>query len=527
VDNALKNIISPEDRCRAGDSPAEKTPRQRQGRRTVSEIHLIDIAVALALAAAAAAPYLVAGVSRSFVNLDDDLYVYGNPHVSAGLTWAGVRWAFTAFQASNWHPLTWLSHMLDVSLFGLAAYGHHLTNILLHALATALLFTALRRLTGAIWPSAFVAALFGVHPLHVESVAWVAERKDVLSGVIFALVLLAYERFARRGSRGRMLPVALLLALGLAAKPMLVTVPFLLLLLDFWPLGRLRPAAGGPVPGRPRVPWARLLAEKTPLLLLAAASSVVTYAAQEAGGSVARLGCFPPAVRLANAAVSVVVYLNNVFWPTDLSVFYPLPLQALPPWMVAGAALALAAVSAAVLAALRRRGYLAVGWFWFLGMLVPVIGIVQVGEQMRADRYLYLPLTGLGVLVAWGLPELLRGWRRGGVALGVAAVAGLALLGGVAAERARDWRDAPTLFSRALAVTPNNRLIVHYLCSALILERRYNEAGGCLTEAVRVWPWDTEARAELADLMRQQGWTGVTQQPPLRAKPPDGRPARP
>jgi hypothetical protein len=449
------------------------------------------LAVALVLSLLAALPYLAVGGLDAFINMDDDVYVYENPRVLKGLTIEGVRWAFTAFHISNWHPLTWLSHMTDVTIFGNDARGHHLVNILLHSLNTSLLFLSLFRMTAALWRSALVAALFALHPLHIESVAWIAERKDVLSGLFFMLVLLAYEWYVRRGGRRRYLLVALFLALGLMAKPMLVTVPFLLLLLDLWPLGRTAwaaPAGGGE--GSPVSPG-RLLWEKVPLLALALVSSGITFLAQRAGGAIKTLEFIGTDLRLANVAVSYVAYIGKTLWPLSLSMYYPFPPEMPPGWKVGGAVLVTAAVTAAAVF-LRRRPYFLVGWLWYLGMLVPVIGLVQVGDQAMADRYAYLPLTGLFVMAVWGSAELLRGRRR---RWSVGAAAGvLLILTPLAARQAGYWKDSITLFSHALSVAPGSHIIHNNLANSLVRAGRTNEAITHYREALREKRSPTSAR---------------------------------
>jgi tetratricopeptide (TPR) repeat protein len=440
-------------------------------------------ALAAALALLAALPYLAGGVSRTFLNLDDPEYVSRNARVLRGLTLDGARWAFTTFHAANWHPLTWLSHMLDVSLFGPAPYGHHLASVGLHALTAALLFVALRRLTGAQWPSAAVAALFGVHPLHVESVAWIAERKDVLSGLLFAATLLAYERYARRGGGVRLAAVTLLLGLGLLAKPMLVSVPFVLLLLDVWPLGR------APLPGRPGgASWAALVAEKLPLLALAAGSAALTWLAQRAVGAIIPVDAVGPADRVANAIVHCALYLRLTVWPAGLAVFHPVPVAGYAAGTVLGAALLLAGLTALAFAQFRRRPFLAVGWLWFLGMLVPVVGLVTIGAQEIAERYTYLPHVGLFLAAAHGAASLARGHaaRRRAVAIG--AVALTAALAAAAAVQARLWGDELALYARTLAVTDGNWAIRNNLGLALQARGRHDEAIAQFREALRVRP---------------------------------------
>ena len=440
------------------------------------------------LAVLAALPYLAWGGLGAFINLDDNEYVSENPFVRNGLTLAGVRWAFTTFHSSNWHPVTWLSHLLDVTLFGLDPWWHHATNVAIHALTTVLLFRALRLMTGAPWRSAFAAALFAIHPLHVESVAWVAERKDVLSGLFFVLVLLSYERWVRRRGKAWFAAVVLAAAAGLLAKPMLVTIPCVLLLVDVWPLGRTPRRRQGPDAGRQGVPWSRLFAEKLPLFGLSAASSAVTFVAQGRASAVADMTTFTPGVRVSNALMSIVDYLGKTVWPAALAVYSPHPLEVAPPWELAGAALVIAGVTTAALALVRRRPFLAVGWFWFLGMLVPVIGVVQVGLQARADRYTYLPLIGLFVAVAWWLPGRTGGKRLAGALSGAGAAIVITLLAAASVVQAGYWRDEETLYRRALTVTSKNWLISANLGAALIGKGRFAEAADRLREAVRLQP---------------------------------------
>ncbi len=423
----------------------------------------------------------------AFVNLDDQQYVTSNPVVLRGLTWDGVAWAFGGFHAANWHPLTWLSHMADVTLFGADAGAHHAVNVALHALNALLLFGFLRRATGATWRSAAVAALFAVHPLHVESVAWVSERKDVLSGAFFFLTLHAWLGYTRRPGAGRYVAVAALFVLGLLAKPMLVTLPLVLLLVDAWPLGRLAPgAAGGSTPSRA----ARLVAEKVPLLVLAAASSIVTWLAQSAGGATASAEAIPLGGRVANAAVSYVLYLVRTVWPSGLAAFYPHPSLAgdgIPAWKTAGALLLLLAVTAAAVRERARRPYLLFGWLWFVGTLLPVIGLVQVGEQGLADRYSYLPLTGLLVAAVWGGAERLGRLRSPALAWGAAAAPILALALAAHAQ-ASTWRDSLALHGRALEVTERNWNAWSGLGDALADAGRPQEAIAAYREALRVRP---------------------------------------
>ena len=413
---------------------------------------------------------------HAFINLDDDEYITQNSRVLDGLTWQGVRWAFTTTSCGNWHPLTWLSHMLDAELYGDRPGGHHLTSVLLHALNAALLFLALLRLTQDLWPSAAVAAFFAVHPLRVESVAWAAERKDVLSGLFFLLTLLAYADYARRRTRGRYSLVFASLALGLMAKPMAVTAPFVLLLLDVWPLGRLR-LVRGPQQGKPLAGPAFL--EKLPLVALSAASCTVTLLAQRRGGAVSSLREVPFGARIANAAVSYFSYLRKMFWPHDLAVFYPHPAVVSTGTSAATAvalSLLLLVVSILSLRAVRRRPYVLVGWLWYVGTLLPVIGLVQVGRQSMADRYTYVPMIGVLLVLAWGARDLVgRHPRMRALVVGAGAVA---LAGSMAATWAQlgYWRDGIVLYQRALEVTTGDSVIHTNLGATLADRGRYREA---------------------------------------------------
>lgn len=389
-----------------------------------------------------------------FINFDDPDYVTNNPYVKNGLTWEGIRWAVTSGHAANWHPLTWLSHMLDVQLFGLNPYGHHLVNLLFHIANTLLLFFVLHRMTKALWRSAIVAALFALHPLHVESVAWVSERKDVLSAFFWMLTMGAYSYYVERPGIRRYLPVLLLFALGLTAKPMLVTLPFVLLLLDYWPLGRLAADVFADRNGR----WAlmrRLFLEKVPLFVLTALSSVVTFIAQRKGGLVESLEVFPLTVRIQNAFVSYVAYMGKMIWPDNLAFIYPYPNQR-QLWQVLGAVLIVVAITMLVIRATKRFPYLLVGWLWYLGTLVPVIGFVQVALQARADRYTYIPLIGLFIMAAWWIPELLERWRYRDRVLAVSSSLILTCLFIATWTQVGYWRDSLTLYDHTIKITDDN-----------------------------------------------------------------------
>jgi len=383
-----------------------------------------------------------------FINYDDPAYVTENIHIRSGVTFEAIRWAFTAGYAANWHPFTWMSHMLDIQLFGLEAGPHHLTNLLFHIANTLLLFFVFNRMTKAPWKSALVAALFALHPLHVQSVAWVAERKDVLSAFFWMLAMAAYIFYVENRRFKNYLAVVLFFVLGLMAKPMLVTLPFVLLLLDYWPLERFEPYA-----------LRSLLLEKIPLFVLSALSCIVTYGVQQNAGAVASSEGIALSARIANAFVSYVTYIEKTICPNSLAVFYPHP-KSLPAWQVLGAVLLLGVVTVTVLRRAKRAPYLASGWLWFAGTLAPVIGIVQVGRQAMADRYTYIPLIGLFVMAAWGVPELLAKWRYRREALFASSLLTLSCLSIVSWTQAGYWIDSISLYDHALKVTgPNDTVL--------------------------------------------------------------------
>ncbi len=443
-------------------------------------------------------------VRHQFVTYDDPQYVYANPDVSAGVSLPRISWAFTHTIAGNWHPLTTISHMLDCQLYGLKPAGHHFTNVLFHTIAVVLLFLLLQQMTGSLWRSTFVAALFAIHPLHVESVAWISERKDVLSAVFFMLTLAAYARYVRAPSVTSYLLVFLLFALGLISKPMLVTVPFVLLLLDYWPLGRIThvglPRALGRQPASSSQ-WPvirRLVAEKVPLFALSAFSSALTLLTQFQ--STRTMSQLPLSWRLNNAAVSYVAYIWQMFWPVRLAAFYPHPNDQLHLWQVILAIAFLIAVSLVAIHWRKERPYIFTGWFWYVGMLVPVIGLVEAGEQARADRYTYLPQIGLYVLITWGVADLMalimtrksgarpvvpslaitrgsRGVRTDrsegrGYNLFCTAIAGAIIiaLSWLAFVQTSYWKNSETLWNHTLAVTTDND-VAHYNLGHLFLQR--------------------------------------------------------
>jgi len=441
---------------------------------------------------------------HDFVNYDDQDYVAGNLHVQAGLTPAGITWAFRHPVSGNWHPLTMLSHMLDCQLYGLQPGGHHLTSLLLHAGNTLLVFLLLRSLTGAVWRSALVAALFGLHPLHVESVAWVAERKDVLSTAFGLLALLAYGRYAQglaspatgQAERRKFYWLAWgCLALGLLCKPMLVTWPGVMLLLDYWPLQRFKP--GGVWP---------LVREKIPFLALAAGMSVVAYLVQQQDGAVAAADAMPLDARGGNALIAYCRYLAKLFWPANLAVFYPHP-GYWPPARVWLAGLGLTALTVGFWRWRRRQPFLLVGWLWFVGTLVPVIGLVQVGGQAMADRYAYIPSLGIFLLVVWGTEALVRSHPVRQWVWAAASVAVIGLCLAATAQQVEYWQDSESLFRHAVEVTANNGLAHGNLGMALDKKNRVTEAISEYQEALRLRPEDVKSRDNLGiDLAKTGQW---------------------
>jgi tetratricopeptide (TPR) repeat protein len=418
-----------------------------------------------------------------FTGYDDLDYVTRNTTVQAGLTAAGLKWAFIGSHASNWHPLTWLSHMADCQFFGLNAGAHHLVNVALHALNSLLLFLLLRCLTGAFWRSAIVAALFAWHPTHVESVAWVAERKDVLSGLFWLLTIWAYARWVERPRPSRYAVALGLFALALLSKPMAVTLPCVLLLLDYWPLRRWQPSSTT-VSSKT---IAQLVTEKIPFFALALTASAVTVWAQKTGGAVTSLTRFPFDERLGNAFVSYQRYVEKLLWPTDLAVYYPHPGH-WPAWRIALAVALLVVVSVLAWRNRRRFPFALTGWLWFLGTLVPVIGLVQVGSQAMADRYTYLPSIGFFVLVVWGLWEWLAAWPLRRPALGAAAAISLAGCLVFSVAQVKVWRSEFALFGHALRVTRNNFIAHGHVAGALLAEGRTQEGIDHYREAVRIFP---------------------------------------
>ena len=441
-----------------------------------------------------------------FINYDDPRYVYENTNITKGLTIGGIAWAFTHIHSMNWHPLTTISHMLDCQLYGLKPGAHHFTNVLLHSIVAILLLLVLQRMTGgpsgtgSIWRSAFVAAVFAIHPLRVESVAWIAERKDVLSGVFFMLTLLTYFRYVRVRSIGHYLAVLFMFALGLMCKPMLVTLPFVLLVLDYWPLGRIR-GQKSDVSGHENL--VMLVVEKIPLVGLSAISSVVTFLAQR--GAVGWTEQLPVLARINNAVVTYAAYMWQMLWPVKLAVFYPHPESRLPLWEIILCLLLLIGITAAAVVLRKSRPYFITGWLWYLGMLVPVIGLVQVGWQGRADRYTYLPQIGLYIAITWGIADVTAAlrWQREILTAGTAIVVGL--LSWRAAVQASYWRDSETLFTHALAVTSNNDVAENNLGIVFLQKGNLDEAISLLQAAVDLRPENSPAHENLAKALLQKG----------------------
>ena len=425
-----------------------------------------------------------------FVNFDDRETIIGNTHIRDGITLAGLAWAFTSAYAANWFPVTWISHMLDFQLFGLDSGWHHLTNLMIHLASTALLFALLRRMTQKLWESAFVSFVFALHPLHVESVAWVTERKDVLSAFFWILTTWLYLDYVEKPGPRRYLLALGAFCLGLMSKQMLVTLPFALLLLDYWPLKRTKA-------------WVPLLIEKTPFLALSALVSLVTYNVQHAAGAVTALDFIPLATRAGNAVISYVAYLRQFFWPSGLAVFYPYP-PVLPVWQIAWSAVILVAISALAL----LRPYLAVGWFWYLGTLIPVIGLVQVGLQARADRYTYIPMIGISIMLAGGVSEIMERWPRAKFPLQFVAVSACLAWTAVTWMQVQYWQNSVTLFDHAIATTRNNFIAHSNLGVVLAEQGKTQDALRHLFASVEENPNHGDARNNLGALLGELGRTG-------------------
>lgn len=448
---------------------------------------LMIVGVALALITLAS---LFPVLRNDFVNYDDPEYVTGNRNVASGLSPENVAWAFTHFHSSNWHPLTWISHQIDVAVWGLNPMGHHFTNLILHVLNSVLLLSALYLMTGYLWRSAIVAALFAVHPLHVESVAWVSERKDVLSTFFWMLTLIAYHYYADKPEWKRYVLVATAFALGLMSKPMLVTLPLVLLMLDYWPLQRLSRGA---------------VVEKLPLFVMSAASCAVTFAAQSEGGAVKMLREFSVWDRLANAAVSVGSYLLNTVWPTGLAVFYPHPESAISAWLIVSAILFIAIMTVWAFKSAKSRPYLPVGWLWFAVTLLPVIGIVQVGIQAMADRYTYVPLTGVFIAIVWAASDAVSKRPTMLKPAAVFCVTMLAALSVLTHLQAYTWRSSETLFKHAVEVTRGNYIAYASLAAYYKENGDLDKSSENIAKALDIKPDDPESRETYANLLVRMG----------------------
>jgi tetratricopeptide (TPR) repeat protein len=476
----------------AGQKPPEKTPANLDSRRKVMGICVALAALTLAVFGQT--------LRHEFVNYDDDKYVYENPVVEKGLTLKGVAWALTYGEIGHWHPLTWLTHMADCQVYGLWAGGHHLTNVLLHTASVILLFLVLRLMTGALWRSAFVAAAFAIHPLHVESVAWVSERKDVLSGLFFMLTLWAYVHHTRQPSRRRYVGVVVLYGLGLLSKNTLVTLPFVLLLLDWWPLNRMKSVAGVESAGSksPGTPFWGLVKEKIPLFLLSVGSCLVTIMVPEKLPFSHRL---PVWLRVENALTSYVTYLHQMVIPTGLANPYPYPPNGASLWQAALAFVLLAAISWGALLCRKKSPFFLMGWLWYLGMMVPMIGIVQIAFYAHADRYAYLSEIGLYVALAWTMCSLVR--QR--MILGFLAVLVVAVLSAGAYVQTGYWRDSETLWKHTLACTGDNPLAYNNLGTVLLDQGHVEEAIVQYQKAVEIEPGGAMFHDYLGNALLQEG----------------------
>ncbi|HWX43171.1 MAG TPA: tetratricopeptide repeat protein [Blastocatellia bacterium] len=453
----------------------------------------------------------------SFVNYDDPDYIIGNPHVQEGLSWDSLKWAFTATDAQNWHPLTWISHILDFQLYGANPSGHHLTSLIIHSANAALLFWTLYLMTTAVWPSAFVAALFALHPLNVESVAWVSERKNVLCTLFWILALLAYVLYSRKPQWRRFIPVIIFFALGLMSKPMVITLPFVLLLLDYWPLNRLnsRPSVDASSDTSPDAERAqrsrrllRLLVEKSLLLPLVIASSVITVLAQRKGGAIISGEVFSLPFRLENAIYSYARYLGKMIWPVRLAVFYPHPRPSIATMQLVLSGAVLVLITALAVWKMKKSRYVIVGWVWYAATLVPVIGLVQVGAQAMADRYTYIPLIGLFIGIAWSAAE----WSKAStqkrsvlIVIGVSALTALAL---VTRVQVNYWKSTVALFDHAAAVTNGNYLAYGVLGAAYAKEGRLDDAVVNLEKSLEYDRLNYNAEHILGIVLLQKGQTG-------------------
>ncbi|NTW49680.1 MAG: tetratricopeptide repeat protein, partial [Chlorobiales bacterium] len=459
--------------------------------------------ISITLIVIIAAVFMQAG-NHQFLDYDDEVYVTGNSRVASGITGENMIWAFTSVYAGNWHPLTWLSHMADVRFFGMNPRGHHLTNVVIHAISAVLLLLLLLRITGARWHSTFVAALFALHPLHVESVAWVAERKDVLSAFFWFLTMLLYSEYVKKPKKGLYILTLFSFALGLMSKSMLVTLPVVLLMMDYWPLGRYRNEEEGQSLRQRSGRVIALVKEKIPFFALSLCSGVVTIYAQHSGGAMSDLDVVPFGLRIENALIAYATYIIKTLWPHDLAVFYPFSFY-IPLWQVICSLIVFLVFSAAAIRGGRRYPYLAVGWFWYLVTLVPVIGLVQVGVQSMADRYTYIPLTGLFIIVAWGVPDVMKGLQHRECILALLAGTVISASAVVTWQQLGHWRDSITLYRHTLQATTGNYWIHYNLGGALANKGDLDEAIHEYRETLRINPNYAKAHNNLGFAFAAKG----------------------
>ena len=459
--------------------------------KTINKYHIHLIYILLAVVTFIAFEPII---HNSFISFDDGGYIFDNSYVTSGLTLKSIIWAFTNVYTNNYHPLTLLSHMLDCEFYGTNPGGHHFTNLLFHIANTLLLFLVLGHMTKKVWASAFVAALFALHPLHVESVAWASERKDTLSTFFWMLTILAYMRYVERSGTGRYLLTLVLFVLGLLSKPMLVTLPFVLLLLDHWPLNRF---------GNTRL--RRLILEKIPFFVLSAILSIITFMIQQKIGLLKSFSDYPLQWRIENALVSYIIYIEKMFWPVSLAIFYPHPKGDIPLWQITGAVLALVLITSLALWKLRQRPYIAVGWLWFLGTLVPVIGVFQIGIQARADRYTYIPYIGLFIIIAWGISNLLARLRYRKVIFSLSAGILLSALGIKTYIQTIYWHNDILLYKHAAEVVENNWWAHYFLGKAFALQKEFEEAIIQFKETLRIDPENATIYNEMAKAFLDKG----------------------
>ena len=452
-------------------------------------------------------------IHNEFISFDDGEYIVENSHITSGLTLGNIVWAFTNGHLGNYYPLTLMSHMLDCDIYRLNPGGHHLTNLIFHICNALLLCLVLSRMTGNLWPSAFVAALFAIHPLHVESVVWASERKDMLSTFFGMLTLLVYIRYVERPAIGRYLSTLAVFALGILSKPMLVTLPFILLLLDYWPLNRLRYTPAACDINQPEQKathcrwfiWGRLILEKIPFFALSAVQSFVTFMVHRQIGLLQPLSTYPLNWRIENALVSYIIYIRKMFWPVNLAIFYPLPKGNLPLWQIIGAVLVLILITSLAVWKLRQHPYIAVGWLWFLGTFVPVIGVVQIGIHTQSDRYTYIPYTGLFIIIAWGISDLFARLRYRKVILSLSAAVLLSALGVKTYLQAGYWHDNITLYKHATEAVKNNWWVHRFMGNAFAEQNKFDQAIVQLKEALRIDPENAMVQNDLAAAFLNKG----------------------